>query len=282
MAVQLQLSSDKDGSPVTNAATGDRFTTDLSTPVIVDGDIEDYSVQVVTAAAWYTSPNVSAVLGNNKFEYTSATVAPTGTFTITVPDGLYSTEDLTKTIADLTTQNGHGTNDFPLFTFNALEAVQKVSITVDASNTIGTGFSIDNTIADSLCQSLFSFPSGVLGPTTASPETFTPTALADMAQGKNEYLIQTDLIRGSIATDGNPGQAILRLPLNSRPNAQLTYQSTLSTLSLPLARKRTDKISVWITDGNSRPITLNGNPFSITLAVIKKTKDQITTTERQI
>lgn len=280
-SIQLQLSSDASGTPVTNAATGDRFTTVLRTPIIVK-DPNKYGVQVVSAAAWYTSPNVSAARLNNKFTYTSATIAPLGTFALTVPDGLYSTQDLTSTIGELTTAVGHGSLEFPLFTFEALVAVQKVAITVNKSSTIGTGFSIDNTIADSMNVSLFNFPVAVLGPTTVSPETFTPAAIADMAQGVNEMLLHTTLVRGSIATDGGTSQTILRLPLNVTPNSQITYQSTLSTLALPLASGRIDSIDAFITDGNSNPITLNNNPFSLTLAIVKVASDNVVETERQL
>ena len=283
MAVQLQLSSDASGTPVANSATGDRFTVRLSTPLVVDpADLDNYGVQVVSAAAWYTSPNVSAALGNNAFTYISDTVAPTGTFNITIPDGLYTVQDLTSTVASFTTANGHGTQDNPLFTFVPLVAEQKVSITVDKDNLIGQDFSIDGTVADAMIVDLLGFTAAVFGPTTTSPETFKPTNLADMGQGKNEYLIQTDLIRGSIGTGGNASNAILRLPLNAPPNSQVTYQSTLDAVALPLSRARVGSVDVWITDGNGTPITLNSNPFSINLAIVRLGDDDVVRLERQI
>lgn len=280
MSVQIVLSSEASGTPVADAASGDRFKVQLKTPFIVKNP-EEYGVQVMSASVWYTSPNVSAFLQNNKFTYTSTAVAPLGTFAITLPDALYSTDSLTSTLADFTTQNGHGTLTAPLFTFVPLVAIQKVAVTVDTTGTIGTGFTIDNSIADSVSVSLMSFLPVVLGPTAQAPETFTPPAIADMAQGKNEYIINTDLIRGSIATDGGSSQAILSLPLDKPANSQLTYKATLPLL-LPIARGRVDSISVWITDGNGNNVTLNHNAYRITIAIKRMRLHDVVDTDRQL
>lgn len=273
-ATQIQLSSDYGGSPVIDPTTGDRFRVRLGSPLVFNPP-EAYGVACISAAAWYTSPNISAANGNNIFRYTSATVAPIGTFTITIPDGLYSTEDLTTEIARATTQIGHGSLAVPLFVFNPLVSTQQVSITVDQASTIGLGFSIDNTVANAMPVSILGFPVAVEGPTVASPTTFNPVALADMGYGIAEYLINVDIISASIATNGENSSAIVRLPLNVTPNSQITYQSTLSGIYLPLNKARIDSISAWITDGNGRPISLNNNPFSVTLAIVKLPRDTV-------
>ena len=281
MAAQYLLSSDYTGTPVANAATGDRFTVRLATPFVVT-DADEYGVLVTGARCWYTSPNVSAARSNNNFVFASATVAPTGTHVITVPDGLYSAESLTEYIASETEALGFGTLSSPLFTFNPLRSIQKVSITIDPHNSIGTGFSVDAGVVDSLVASLFGFVPGDLSTTTRSPETFTPAALSNMTQGVNEYLLNTDLIRGSVGTNGASTQALIRLPLNVAPTGQLTYVGRLDRQILPLARNRTSTISAWVTDGNGNPITLNNNAFSIDLTIVRIPKEERIVTVRNV
>ena len=56
------------------------------------------SVDVIQANIWYVTPNISADLKNNMFYFNSAVTNP-GAYQITIPDGLYSIDDLNATLS---------------------------------------------------------------------------------------------------------------------------------------------------------------------------------------
>ena len=78
---------------------------------------------VVTASIWNNSPNIGPGLGpagvdDNKFQYTTST-APAGTYSITLPTGLYSLAAISSYMSSRFVNNGHASN---LFVFSGQAA----------------------------------------------------------------------------------------------------------------------------------------------------------------
>jgi len=255
----ITLASDQDGTPVNSPATGDQFRIQLNPPINLAGGATKWRIIPVKAVSWHTSPNISVSRANNKFTYTAAAPAPNpGVYNLTLPDALYSIEDLQAEITAQMVANGHGTLLSPVFTFTPLIATGKVAITMTALT-----YSIDFTVANSVAGVL-GFAAAVIGPPGAVPTTYTGTSVADFPQGVNAQVVHASCVRDSYL-GGDTGDSVMVLSLsNTSPNRQLT-ENNIARYTLAVNGNRFSEISVYLTDQANRRIGLNGNPYSLTL-----------------
>ena len=65
------------------------FEVTLQTPLSIPAGALDAELACYSASVWNTSPNISPAFGNNVWRYTTSTT-PAGTYTVSVPEGLYS------------------------------------------------------------------------------------------------------------------------------------------------------------------------------------------------
>jgi len=72
---------------------GNEFQVTLNTPLTIPASAVNCQAGVIQASVWNTSPNIAVDFTNNSFRFTTA-VAPAGTYTITIPDGLESVAGL--------------------------------------------------------------------------------------------------------------------------------------------------------------------------------------------
>ena len=75
------------------SADGSVFSITLNSPIKIPKDALDCTVGVLQSAIWNTSYNIAAGFFNNNFRFTT-TAAPAGSYTIVIPDGLYSVAGL--------------------------------------------------------------------------------------------------------------------------------------------------------------------------------------------
>src|SRR5580693_7021814 len=99
MAVLLEktfsyiFNSDPASGSQQTSADGSQFSVTLNLPIAIPNTAVDATAGVLQANIWNTSPNISAAFGNNTFTFTTSQV-PAGTYTFTIPDGLYSVAGL--------------------------------------------------------------------------------------------------------------------------------------------------------------------------------------------
>jgi hypothetical protein len=259
----ITLSSDAGtGVPVTDAQTGDSFSTDLSPPITLDPN-KKWVVIPVEAQTWFTSPNISATRANNNFSYTAIAPAPNiGVYPLVIPDGLYAVSDLQATIANLMVGNGHGTLLTPIITFTPLLAEQKIQITISA-----LGYSVDFSILESI-RDVIGFAAVVIGPPITVPTSYTGGNLADFSQGVNRHVIHISIVRNSYGADGRSGDGFATLSLSGAiPNRQVVSRNGLSNHTLTVGDQYIAHVVTHLTDQANRRITLNGNAYSITLMI---------------
>ena len=93
------FSSEEKTGATNISQNGSVFDVILSNPISIPSGAVNAELAIINAQVWYVNPNVSVLLANNKFKFTT-TNAPAGTYTLTLPDGLYSLPELNSTISN--------------------------------------------------------------------------------------------------------------------------------------------------------------------------------------
>ena len=119
------FSSSVDSGASNISSDGSAFSVVLSSPLMIPKDVIDCSIGVLQAQIWNTSPNISPDFKNNIFEYTT-TAAPAGTYTITMPEGLYSLTGFNAYLSSQFVNTGLPAN---LIAVSGHDATQKSIIT---------------------------------------------------------------------------------------------------------------------------------------------------------
>jgi len=191
---------------------GSSFSVALNQPIMIPRGAVDCQVAVNSAAIWYVNPNVSVMLTNNDFKFTT-TAAPAGTYTVTLPDGLYSLEGLNNTLSNAFVNLGLPAN---LFVLSGDDATQSTVITF-----LTSGDSIDFTIANSL-RIVLGFNSAVYTAPSANYNLYSPNPAAFNAD--NSYLISSNLTSVGIPINNQSFGILVNVPITASPGSQIIYQ----------------------------------------------------------
>jgi hypothetical protein len=219
---------------------------------------KNISVSVPNATMWYTSFNISAELGNNKF---ALDVSGDAVYTVTITNGLYDLSSLAHAInvslVNQGLQNG-------IITFVGDSASQRVVI-----NFTVAGLRVDFTIANS-CKSVMGFNSIV------APVSYTTGAYSQYGDVTAQFntidyfLIHSDIVSGGIPVSGKSTSVISRVLINSAPGTQIIHepQNPVNIPSNNLAGRSINSLHFWLTlqDGVTRP-DLNTVDFSVMLVI---------------
>ena len=92
---------------------GSSFEVTLQTPLAIPLGALGAELACYSASVWNTSPNISPAFGNNVWRYTTSTT-PAGTYTVSVPEGLYSLTALNAYLSNAFVNNSHSPNLFVL------------------------------------------------------------------------------------------------------------------------------------------------------------------------
>lgn len=140
------FSSNTDAGATNVSANGSAFSVVFTSPLAIPKEnVVDCLVGVVQAQIWNTSPNISPEFKNNVFEYTT-TAAPAGTYTVNIPEGLYSLEGLNAYLSSQFVNEGLPAN---LITITGDDATQKSIVTF-----LTSGDQVDFTVANSVREIL--------------------------------------------------------------------------------------------------------------------------------
>jgi hypothetical protein len=217
MAVLLEKSlsyifnSDPASGAQNVSADGSVFQVSLNTPISIPKSAIDCSAGVIQAAIWSTSPNIAADFKNNQFEFTT-TAAPAGTYTLTIPDGLYSVAGLNSYFSSQFTNLGLPSN---LITLSGDSATQKSILTFSVS-----GDSIDFTIANSV-REVLGFNAAVITAPSAGYSFFSDNTAA--FNRVNSYIIASNLVSQGIPVNSQSRGIIGTVPISVAPGSQINY-----------------------------------------------------------
>ena len=246
---------------------GNRFQVQLETPFAIPSDSIYASLEVVSTKVWNVSPNISALIGNNKLYFTYAGY----NFTIQFPDGLYGIDELNKHLSIYFNDSVILPND--LFLFSENPSTQKVSIQI---NYLGVmiNFQFPNSCID------------VLGFYTTHDEIndiFTSTIVLDsVVAGASfvapnqarfnrivNYYITSNLLSDGIPINSKSMGIIAEIPINVGVGSLVNYLPTnpLKVDCSDLIGQSKQLVSFALLDQEGRDVETSGEDFSLTIVI---------------
>ena len=143
---QSYIFSSSTAAGATNVSSdGSAFSVVLTSPLVIPKDVIDCSIGVIQSNIWNVSPNISADFKNDNFTFTTS-VAPANTYSITIPEGLYSLAGLGAYLSSQFVNLGLPAN---LFTISGDDATQKTILKI-----LTSGDSVDFTVVTSVQEIL--------------------------------------------------------------------------------------------------------------------------------
>lgn len=253
------FSSDIANGAQNKTVDGHSFEVELNEPISIPREAVNCTLEVSQARIWYTTPNISANLNNNKLYFQVAAVYDPGTLIeLTFPAGLYSVSGLNNQLGLLLNAEGY---DSDLITIAANNATQQTVITAKDVNVI-IDFSQVDTIRD-----ILGFDSQQLGPSTAG-ETFPSDRIANF-NSLDSYLIHSDIVSNGIPVNNTGANIIASVPITNSPGSQIIYQPFNPDRSLlnELIGFPRNSFRVWITNQNNEPLDTNNENYSIVVVI---------------
>lgn len=243
---------------------GSRFSVQLPTPLNIPAHALTCTIELHSARIWYISKNISAEYKNNLLHVTTAQVSTIGTaspFIITIPDGLYASNDLNKFLSREFVNLGFPSN---LVVFGGNTATQKSVLTFLANT------QVDFTQADSVNQILGY--NARLVPTTLLHEGYSDEAENNAQYNRLEsYLIKTDLISTGIPTNNYTDGTLGTVPISTAnsPGTLITYEpsNVLTCDASELIGASKSYITFRLTDQLGRAVDTVGEDYGFVIVL---------------
>lgn len=254
--IPIIASSSFEAGALNKSADGSMFEIILEDPIRIPNGMSSVSVQVQEASVWWTIPNISVALGNNKYYVEHLTVP----YVVTVPDGLYSLSDLNTTLdRELETLSGFA----GLVTFESDNPTQKVNIQINQAGT-----RIDFQPADTP-RDILGFDSQLV-PVLVTTGVF--HQLGDNVAAFNTidyFLLHSDLITKGIRVNNNYYQTIAQILIDVEPGSQIISRpfNPPKSPAWELMGSIRNRIKFWLTDQNNNPVNTNTEDFSCRLVI---------------
>jgi hypothetical protein len=216
-------------------------------------------VSIDTAEIPITFYNVSAAIGNNKFEFYEGSNSPT---TITLPSQNYDIDNITESLPTLlnTASSIGATYDV---SFN--ESTYKLTITSSSTTVFYLDFNDHKQTGKLLgfLPSLYTSSSKTLDSVTPVNMNSIPFIFLDTSFGASGSIITSN--RDDIKTFGSG--VLSKIQIDRNFGDYITHKTHGSRHSLVIQRKRIHSLRFTLKDPNFKTVDLNGVPFSLTLTI---------------
>jgi hypothetical protein len=231
------VSSDTANGALNVRDTGSTFDVQLDNPISIPASAKFCTLEVNQAQIWWTVPNISANLGNNKFYF--STVEPAVWQNFTIPDGLYSVSSLNSLISRELVNLGE---DGDAIVLSGDESTQKSIFTFKAIDT-----SIDFTQADTP-RLILGFNSAIVGPSVSAGQSISGDTVAAF-NVVNSFLLHSNIVNNGIPTNDTGANTIASVPIDVAPGSQITFQprNPVATDASNLTGKMMNRFTVWLT-----------------------------------
>lgn len=261
LEIPIIVSSSSAAGAVNKSDDGSTFEILLEDPIQIPNAVSSVTVQVDEATIWWTTPNISIDLNNNKFYILHLTVD----YIVTIPDGLYSLTDLNNTLnREMEMEIGVA----GLVTFEADNPTQKVNISINQAGT-QISFTQANTFRD-----LIGFNSQVIPSTGITTGVFNQIGDNVAAFNSIEYfLIHSDITTRGIRVNNKYSQTIAQVLIDVNPGSQIVSRpfNPPKSPAWELKGAIRNRIRFWLTDQADNLINTNGEDWSARI-IIKYTQ----------
>jgi hypothetical protein len=272
----FSISSDPSLGAQNVQQNGSQFTVVFNPPISVPREAKNVRVSVERATTWFTYPSISANQGNNLFVYYDF-----GTrYELTIPDGLYSLDQLEQTIIDLGTNAGIVNTPNPFIQLTGNEATQKVNITfgynsgllVPPDGTTGppdqkTGVIFEpGTPYEILGWNLNDRVIAPVAPTDPLTIQFPAPNVAGF-NTVNEVLLKSDLVSEGIPINNKFSGVLTPIQIDVPPGSQQVYQPFRPLYCSGESLKNSNRTNVkfFLTDEEGNPLDTAGEYFTATI-----------------
>lgn len=238
------------------SSDGSQFSVTLDKPLHIDKSCVSCTGEVIFASVWYVMPNISEKLGNNNFTY----IYNGNTYTIIIPDGLYSLDQVNSYISKNFLENGFDTS---LIVISGDDATQKSVLTFLFANTY-VNFNVPNSIRTVLGFEATLVPSSPQG---ANYFIYSPNEAK--FNSINNFYIRCNFTDGISLNSTNFGiLTSIPIPPNS-VGRNIAYQPPRPiVINLPeLVGKPLSNLTFQLIDDQLRACPTLGEFFSFTLQV---------------
>jgi hypothetical protein len=246
---------------------GSQFTVVFNPPISIPASAKNVRVSVERATTWFTYPSISATLGNNIFTFVEAGVV----FNLTIPDGLYSLDQLEQTIIDLGTNAGIVNTPNPFIQLTGNEATQKVQLTFGYNSTgvPATATKVvfgPNSPYVILGWNLGDEEEAPLAPTDPLTIQFPAPNVAGF-NTVNEVLLKSDLVPQGIPINNKFSGVLTPIQIDVPPGSQQVYQPfrPLYCSGESLKNSNRTNIRFFLTDEEGNPLDTAGEYFTATI-----------------
>lgn len=224
-------------------------------------DVQNKNLKILQSSIWYTFPNISPTLNNNKLEFSYNGI----TRLITLVKGLYSFSDINESVSEALSNLGL---PIDLISFVADEATSLCSLYANISTT--NTFSITPSAPNNLLLST------LLGFTNVGTYTFTTPTYLDSASRVKLNSVSTIYLNvsfcggNSVFNNVNGSTIAANININGSPGSLLTFDPS-NTVAIPTVGGLLSTFSVWLCDQtNNNLLDLNGETFTVTMELSDK------------
>lgn len=185
-------------------------------------------VELVQARIWYTTPNVKTGI-NDEFVVVGTPAAGGGdtTYTVTVPQGLYSVSELEYVIHSDLRDQGATVSPYPLVNLTGISATGKVEIVLNYPNVKVTWGHQAN------MQTLLGFGAADSGPSASAPTSIYGSVRASLEPTKFYKIELSNVdhkssVKTSNAVAAGNTRIIAEIPINVSPGSLIVYEPNMS------------------------------------------------------
>ena len=255
--LSMYFSSDTKTGASNIQQNGSVFSITLNSPLVIPRGALDVSLAVVSASIPYVNPNISPLLFNNEFKFTT-TQAPAGSHTITMPKGLYSLEGLNSFLSNAFVNLGYPSN---LFVLSGDNATQKTIITY-----LLAGDNIDFTIPNSV-RSILGFDALVYTSPVPNYNQYSPNSASFNTD--TEYVLSSTLVQTGIPINNQSYNIIGTVPITAPPGSIIVYQpSQLVWVDvMELCGNPKQNFLFRLTNQNLTPVDTLGDTYQLTIII---------------
>ena len=201
---------------------GNRFRISLNSPIHVPASAKYATLHVPTAAVWNNSPNISAIIGNNKIYFSYASTP----YVIPIDDGLYGVADIDSLCSIFFTNQGLPSD---LFEISSNDSTQKITIAFNYADIV-----FDFTPLDT-CRDVLGFDSQTFGPFAVPSVQPAPNTAA--FNRVVSFFIRSTLLSAGIPQNLTSNGIIADVPITA-PMSRITRSSPTPQNSLVIQSKR--------------------------------------------
>lgn len=236
--------------------TSDNFSTYFSPALNLKNDVRDWEFALIQTTMWYNFYNVSASIGNNVLKYSNN--SGSNWYTVTIPDGLYSIENINSQIQQAIENNGHTVNKLKII---ANYSIVKVQIYIEP----GSNFQIDLQSSVSSFGSFLGFNSAIY--TTEGYSTAQNNA--NITNDINKLIVHCSLVNNEFSFDnGTKSDTLFTVVPNELPGSLMVREPS-KPIYLPVNNTFIERISMRVTDERNNRINFNGENVTYLLHLRK-------------